>query len=116
MRKMFNVAVGSEMPQTASAAGRQKYLRAHWQDRANTGLVHRSKKLLFDPLRRRGWLASERRALVRGAWSIDSILANIRKSNATEYPANNSPIRNCRGAFDARRVCTRREIPWSRLA
>jgi hypothetical protein len=28
---------GSEVPQTASAAGRQKYLRAHGQDRARTG-------------------------------------------------------------------------------
>jgi hypothetical protein len=32
-----HVHLGSEMPQTASAAGRQKNLRAHRQDRAISG-------------------------------------------------------------------------------
>jgi hypothetical protein len=34
-----DVSFGSEMPQTASDAGRQKYPRAHGPDRASNGLL-----------------------------------------------------------------------------
>jgi hypothetical protein len=42
------VRIGSEMPQTASAAGRQKYPRAHGQDRASSGLGQRIEQRPFE--------------------------------------------------------------------
>jgi hypothetical protein len=41
---------GSEMPETASVAGRQKYPPAHGQDRAIRGVMRRSKTPSFDHL------------------------------------------------------------------